>query len=201
VAVTGTVIWKTGHDGFILRSLTEPDFLFAFLTSAAPEQPIRDLKIMVPRHALSGTQLNLMQEFLGRAGRTCLKLSGAQVRDLKDWLATQSLEPRTFGTLTVQRDGALDMNSFTYHTDSVCFADNPELHRPCQLHVRRGVSPLLCGAALRVASARTKRALQPIQSESVSDDHHPDRPHRRTLRASGRGRRSHAPLNPTVPSR
>ncbi|MCD0157831.1 hypothetical protein [Deinococcus sp. 6GRE01] len=116
VAVTGTVIWKTGHDGFILRSLTEPDFLFAFTTSAAPKQPIRDLKIMVPRHALSGTQLSLMQEFLGRAGRTCLNLSGPQVRDLTDWLATQSLEPRTFGTLTVRRDGALDMNSFTYQT-------------------------------------------------------------------------------------
>lgn len=116
VAVTGTVIQKTGRDGFIVRSLTEPDFLFAFLTSAAPKQPIRDLKIIVPRHALSGTQLSLMQEFLGRAGRTCLNLSGPQVRDLTDWLATQSLDPRTFGTLTVQRDGALDMNTFTYQT-------------------------------------------------------------------------------------
>ena len=116
VAGTGTAIWKTGHDGFIVRSLTEPDFFFAFLTSAAPKQPIRDLKITVPRHALSGTQLNLMQEFLGRAGRTCLNLSSPQVRDLTDWLATQSLDPRTFGTLTVQRDGALDMNTFTYQT-------------------------------------------------------------------------------------
>ncbi|MDR6220373.1 hypothetical protein [Deinococcus soli (ex Cha et al. 2016)] len=116
VAVTGTVIQKTGRDGFIVRSLTEPDFFFAFLTSAAPKQPIRDLKIIVPRHALSGTQLSLMQEFLGRAGRTCLNLSGPQVRDLTDWLATQSLDPRTFGTLTVQRDGALDMNTFTYQT-------------------------------------------------------------------------------------
>ncbi|MDK2012636.1 hypothetical protein ORQ94_09770 [Deinococcus sp. 43] len=114
--MTGTVIQKTGRDGFILRSLTEPDFLFAFTTSAAPQQPIRDLKIRVPGHALSGTQLSLMQEFLGRAGRTCLSLSGPQVRDLTDWLATQSLAPRTFGTLTVQRDGALDMNTFTYQT-------------------------------------------------------------------------------------
>lgn len=116
VAVTGTVIWKTGHDGFILRSLTEPDFLFAFTTSAAPKQPIRDLKIMVPTNNFTDPQLNLMQEFLGRAGRTCLKLSGPQVRDLTDWLATQSLEPRTFGTLTVRRGGMLDMNSFTYQT-------------------------------------------------------------------------------------
>ncbi|MCD0155872.1 MULTISPECIES: hypothetical protein [unclassified Deinococcus] len=54
-----------------------------------------------------------------------------------------------------------------YDADSVYFADNPERHRPCQLHVRRGVSLLLCGPALRVASARTGRALQPIQSESV----------------------------------
>jgi hypothetical protein len=116
VAVTGTVIWKTGHDGFILRSLTEPDFLFAFTTSTAPKQPIRDLKITVPTHNFTDPQLNLMQEFLGRAGRTCLKLSGPQVRDLTDWLATQSLEPRTFGTLTVRRGGMLDMNSFTYQT-------------------------------------------------------------------------------------
>ncbi|WP_155299283.1 hypothetical protein [Deinococcus kurensis] len=116
VAVTGTVIWKTGRDGFIVRSLTEPDFFFAFLTSAAPKQPIRDLKIIVPRHALSGTQLNLMQEFLGRAGRTCLNLSSPQVRDLTDWLATQSLNPRTFGTLTIQREGMINMNTFTSMT-------------------------------------------------------------------------------------
>ncbi|MBX8466712.1 hypothetical protein [Deinococcus sp. RIT780] len=116
VAVTGTVIWKTGHDGFILRSLTEPDFLFAFTTSAAPKQPIRDLKITVPTNNFTDPQLNLMQEFLGRAGRTCLKLSGPQVRDLTDWLATQSLEPRTFGTLTVWRGGMLDMSSLIYQT-------------------------------------------------------------------------------------
>lgn len=116
VAVTGTAIWKTGRDGFIVRSLTEPDFFFSFTTSAAPKQPIRDLQIRVPRHALSGTQLNLMQEFLGRAGRTCLNLSGPQVRDLQDWLATQSLDPRTFGPLTVRRDGVVDMNTFTSMT-------------------------------------------------------------------------------------
>ncbi|GGL13443.1 hypothetical protein [Deinococcus radiotolerans] len=116
VAVTGAVIQKTGHDGFMLSSLTDPDFVFAFVTSAAPNQPIRDLKIVVPQQAFNEPHLSLMQDLLGRAGRTCLNLSGAQVRDLTGWLATQDLQLRTFGTLSVRRDGALNMNSFTSMT-------------------------------------------------------------------------------------